>query len=91
MAVRNQSARKETARRGGEIYERDIKPNLAEDQHGRCLAIDVDSGDWAIADEVLDAAADLRARRPEACDVWLMRVGHRGLFSFAGRGLQPPR
>ena len=91
MAVRSQSTREETARRGREIYHRDIKPTLAQDQHGRCVAIDVDSGDWAIADEVLDAAADLRTRHPEATDVWLLRVGHRGLYSFAGRGLQPPR
>ena len=32
MAVRGAAA--ETARRGDEIYERDIKPTLTEDQHG---------------------------------------------------------
>lgn len=86
MAVRSQVTLEETARRGDEIYERDIKPTLAEDQRGRCVAIDIDSGDWAIADEVLDAAEDLRERHPDASDVWLLRVGYRGLYGFGGQG-----
>ena len=86
---RCQDALKETARRGDEIYERDIKPTLSEDQHGRVVAIDVESGNWAIADEVLNAAARLRARHPDASDVWLLRVGHCGLYSFAGPGSPP--
>ena len=90
VAVRRRSAREETARRGEEIYERDIEPTLAEDQHGRVVAIDVDSGDWAIADEVLQAAADLRVQRPEANDVWLLRVGYRALHSFGGQRLRSP-
>ena len=42
MAVRSapDTDRSETARRGTEIYERDIKPTLGEDQDGRYVAID---------------------------------------------------
>ena len=83
MTLRRLSA-DETARLGEEIYERDIKPTLGKDQHGRCVAIDVDSGCWAIADEVLEAADELRAQRPYATDVWLLRVGYRALHSFGG-------
>lgn len=90
MAVRSQDDRRATARRGEEIYERDIKPTLSEDQHGRVVAIDVDSGCWAIADEVLQAAADVRVLRPEATDVWLLRVGYRALHSFGGQRLPSP-
>ena len=85
MAVRTQRERRETRRRGEEIYERDIKPTLADDQIGRVVAIDIDSGCWSIADDVLQASADLRVQHPEAADVWLLRVGYRALESFAGR------
>ena len=88
MAVRSTRDRKETARRGEEIYEREIEPGLAEDQHGRVVAIDVDSGCWAIADKVLDASADLRVRCPEATDVWFLRVGYRAVEGFGGNRLR---
>ena len=87
MTLRRLSA-DETARLGEEIYERDIRLQLGEDQHGRYVAIDVESGDWAIADAVLLAADDLRAQRPNATDVWLLRVGYRGLYSFGGQWLR---
>lgn len=87
MAVRSQSAREETARRGGEIYERDIKPTLAEDQHGHYISIDIDSGCWAIADTFRGAIDELYAQRPDATDVWSLRVGYRTLRHFGGRPL----
>ena len=89
--VRTQADRGETGRRGEEIYERDIEPLLGDDQHGRVVAIDVDSGCWAIADDVLQASADLRVQKPGATDVWLLRVGYRALESFGGRRLRSPK
>lgn len=91
VSVRTQADRRETGRRCEEIYERDIEPLLADDQRGRVVAIDVDSGCWAIADDVIQASADLRAQRPEARDVWLLRVGYRALESFGGRRLRSPK
>ncbi len=77
----------ETARLGDEIYERDIRPQVEATQHGKIVAIDVDSGDYAIADTALAAADALRERR-SAIDVWAVRVGHRTLVSFGGRSLR---
>lgn len=88
---RTQADRMETGRRGEEIYERDIEPLLADDERGRIVAIDVDSGCWAIADDELQASADLRVQRPEATDVWLLRVGYRVTHSFAGHWSRYPR
>ena len=51
---------KETARLGDEIYERDIRPRVEADHHGKYVAIDVDSGIWAVADSILVAAERLR-------------------------------
>ena len=67
----------ETARLGDEIYERDIRFQVELSHHGEIVAIDVDSGSWAVADSVLEAGALLREERPAAVNVWSVRVGHR--------------
>ncbi len=77
----------ETARLGKEIYERDIRPQVEADHRGEVVAIDVDSGSWAIGVEVLDAVDYLGAKHPGAVNVLSERVGHRALDSFGGRFL----
>ena len=74
----------ETARLGDAIYEREIRPHVESSHRGRYMAIDVDSGSWAIADTIRDAGEDLRAERPQAVDVWLLRVGYRAIASIGG-------
>ena len=74
----------ETARLGEAIYERGIRSQVESDHHGAIVAIDINSGDWAVADTVLGAAERLREQHPEATDVWSVRVGHRAVYSFAG-------
>ena len=73
----------ETAGLGDEIYERDIRPHVEPEHVGEVIAIDVDSGDYALADSASAAAKRLRERRPDA-QVWLMRVGYETLRSFGG-------
>ena len=77
----------EIARLGAEIYERDIRTRVEEDHHGEIVSIDVDSGTWAVGDDILDAVDRLRAQRPEAIDVWSLRVGCRAVHKFGGRAL----
>ena len=76
----------ETARLGDEIYERDIRQRVEADHHGEVVAIDVGSGDYAIADTALAAADALRERRP-ALDIWVVRVGYPALRTFGGSSL----
>ena len=80
--------REETARLGDEIYERDIRPQVEADHRGEVVAIDVESGNWAVGDNVIAATDQLRAQRPEAIDVWLLRVGYRALHHFGGRPMR---
>ncbi len=74
----------ETVRLGQEIYERDIRHQVEADHVGKIVAIDVDSGNWAMGDEVLVAAERLRAKRPEAVNVFCERVGYRTVASIGG-------
>ena len=80
--------REEIARLGDEIYESDIRAKVEDDHDGQVVAIDVDSGNWAVADSELAAAERLRERRPAATDVWLLRVGYRAMASIGGGPLR---
>ena len=70
---------------GDEIYGRDIKARVEADHHGEFVSIDVESGSWVISEDLLTAAKRLREQRPDAIDVWSVRVGHRALHHFGGR------
>ena len=78
----------ETARLGDAIYERDIRPQVEADHHGEVVAIDVESGSWAMGEDEIAATDRLQAQRPDAYDVWCLRVGYRGLYSFGGGSLR---
>ena len=78
---------KEAGILGDEIYERNIKRQVEDAHHGKIVAIDVNSGDYAIGDTVSAASKRLRKRLPDA-DVWSVRVGYRTLRNFGGRPLR---
>jgi hypothetical protein len=78
----------ETVRLGREIYERDIRRKVEPDHVGEFIAVDVDSGCWALGDSVTDAVKLLREQRPEAVDTLCERVGYRALRSFGAGSLR---
>ena len=85
MATPTRRTAEEARRLGEAIYERDIRPQVEATHRGEYVAIDLDSGDYAIGDMVVTASKRLRERRPDA-DVWgcagrLPDAGqHRGRF-----------
>ena len=80
--------RQETRRLGEAIYERDIRRQVEADNRGKIVAIDVGSGDYAIADTASSAAKHLREQRPDANGVWLVRIGYKALRSFGAGSLR---
>ncbi len=78
----------ETARLGKEIYERDIRPQVEADHLGEVVAIDVNTGNWAIGDDLLSATDRLWAEHQDAYDIWCERVGYRALASIGGGSLR---
>jgi hypothetical protein len=80
--------RDELARRAKDLYERRIRERVEADggNEGRFVAIDAESGDFEVANDVLGASVGLRRRRPEA-SVYLMRVGRPTAFRLGGRSL----
>ncbi len=77
----------DTARLGKDIYEREIRRLVEADHRGEVVAIDVDSGSYALGKNAIAASETLRERCPDA-QIWLMRVGHRTLYRFGGSSLR---
>jgi hypothetical protein len=77
MAVsQSRYSKDEFARRGDEIYERDIRPHVEANNAGKVVVIDLDTGAYEIDTDELVASDRLLARHPDA-QIWLTRVGSR--------------
>ncbi len=77
-------SKEEFARRGDAIYEKAVRPQLKPRDKGKFAAIDIESGDYAIAADELKAGDKLRARIPDA-QIWMVRIGYRSVRRFGGR------
>ena len=86
--ARQRRPKEETARLGDEIYRRHVKSQVESSYDGDYVAIDVDSGNWAVAESELAASDSLLAQCPNAIDVWLLRVGYRAVASIGGGSLR---
>jgi len=81
------SSPEETARLGDEIYEKQVRSAVEASHHGRVVAIDIETGAYAVGDTARDAAKQLLTRYPDA-EVWSVRIGHRALYrigAYPGR------
>lgn len=72
----------ETARRGDELYETLIRPKIAPQLQGQVVAIDIETGDFAIAPDAVEATNLLTSRR-EVTDIWFVRIGHQMFHRIA--------
>jgi len=71
----------EIARRGDEWYEKHIRPLVEEGNHGRIVAIDIDTGEYEVDDTTTEACEALYARLPQAC-IWSVRIGFPYVVKF---------
>jgi hypothetical protein len=88
--VTAERSKEEIARLGMEIYERDILPKIEAGNEGKVVAIDVNTGAYELADEVLESASRLRERAPDA-EIFFMRVGERTLRKMMKFARAPER
>ena len=67
--------KEEFARRGNEIYNRDIRSLVdTEENKGKFVAIDIETGAWEMDTVALTACERLISRLPD-CQTWLVRIG----------------
>ena len=74
----------ETARRGEEIYEQQIRAQVEAGNSGKIVAIDVNRGRYASNETALAASRHLQAQHPST-EVWFVRVGHRAFHHIGAR------
>ena len=80
-------SKEEFARRGDEIYETQVRPQVEAGNHGKIVAIDIETGAFEVSDDILSATNSLFERLPDA-QPWIVRIGHRAVHRFGARSLR---
>jgi hypothetical protein len=83
-ALQPRYGKEEFARRGTEMYEQQIWPQVEKNNQGRIVAMDIESGAFELAEDTLTASQRLLSHHPEA-QIWCVRIGHRGVHRFGVR------
>ncbi|MEM8639177.1 MAG: hypothetical protein AAGG51_10230 [Cyanobacteria bacterium P01_G01_bin.54] len=87
MTVRQRRySKEEMAQRGQAIYETQIQAQVEPGNENRIVAIDIETGAFAVADTVLPATRQLFAQNPDA-QPWVIRIGHDAVYHFGARSL----
>ena len=71
----------EFATKGSELYRDLVLPKLSGDCDGKIVAIDIETGEFELAENTLAAAAKMFDRIPDA-QLWFERVGAEAVHKF---------
>jgi len=77
----------EFARRGDEIYEREIRTQVEPDHMGQIVAIDIETGAYELGKNELEASKRLLDRNPDA-QIWIKRVGFPAVHRFGPHDIE---
>lgn len=80
-------SKEEFARRGNEIYESQVRQQVEAGNHGKIVAIDIETGAFEVADTPMIAVDRLYERKSNA-QPWVIRIGHQAVFRFGSRSLK---
>jgi hypothetical protein len=88
MVVRQpRYSKEEFAQRGDRWYETRIREKVEAGNHGKIVAIDIETGAFEVADDIVTASEHLLAKYPDA-QTWFIRIGHRAVYHFGARSLR---
>jgi hypothetical protein len=80
-------SKEEFARRGDEIYQSQIRSQVEEGNFGKIVAIDIETGAFELAEDIVTASELLLTRYPDA-QTWFIRIGHQAVYHFGARSLK---
>jgi len=83
MAIPRYS-KEEFAQRGDQIYQNEIRQKVEVGNHGKIVAIDLETGDFEVDKREIVACDRLETRQPDA-QIWVVRIGSRHIRRFGGR------
>lgn len=74
----------EVGRIGHELYEKQIRSKVeTEENIGKIISIDIETGDYEIGEDVLEPAKRLLGKNPDAA-IWGERIGYNAVFAVGG-------
>jgi hypothetical protein len=74
----------EIGRRGQEIYDQKLRPHVeTEENIGKIISIDIETGDYEIDDDLIKAGDRLLARHPGAA-LYGARIGYDAVYAIGG-------
>jgi hypothetical protein len=74
-------SKEEFAKCGNEIYETQVRPQVEEGNHGKIVAIDIETGAFELAKDTMIASDRLLERHPDA-QIWCIRIGYKGVHRY---------
>jgi hypothetical protein len=88
MIVRQRRySKEELAQRGQALYNYSVRQQVEAGNEDKIVAIDIETGDFEVDENVVPATNRLFERRPEA-QPWVIRIGHRAVDRFGARSLK---
>ena len=83
-------SKEEISRRGEELYASSLRSQVeTEENIGKLIALDINTGAYEIDAYSLSAADRLRARFPDAV-VYVLRIGYDAVYTLGGIGIKYP-
>ncbi|MFH1919077.1 MAG: hypothetical protein ABIP48_04200 [Planctomycetota bacterium] len=73
----------EVQSRGQALYDQQIRPGVEPEHDGKFLVIDVETGEYEIDEDDLNATKRALAKRPEAI-LYGLRIGHPAAYRLGG-------
>jgi hypothetical protein len=74
----------EIAKRGQEIYEQTLRASVeTEDNIGKIISIDIETGDYEIDEDLVNAGKRLLSRHPGAA-LYGKRIGYNAVYALGG-------
>lgn len=86
-ADKRRYSKEEFARRGDALIESKVRPHLTPADADKFVAIDIETGEYELANNEMRATDRLRKRVPNA-QIWLVHVSSGYLHRFGGHGLR---
>lgn len=80
-------SKEEFAKQGNEIYETQVRSQVEAGNHGKIVAIDIETGAFEVADTPISATDRLYERYPNA-QPWVIRIGYQAVYRFGSRSLK---
>lgn len=74
-------SKEEFARRGDQIYDSQVRSQVEAGNHGKIVAIDIETGAWEMDTDEINASKRLETHYPDA-QIWFVRIGSRYVRRF---------